>query len=93
MQSFSRFHSTHFQDVEKRIYFAQQIRASLQQHQGEERANPTEQQLNENQESDPWLQLPNESVEQWQNRHGLVHLTPESVKMFDETRKKREQRE
>lgn len=37
-------------------------------------------------------QLPAESVEQWQARHGFFHLTPDAVAIFDRARQFREQR-
>lgn len=85
MQSFADFHSTHFNDPDKRKHFADQIQQSL--------AQQPQTQAQQEEPLDDWVQWPGESVEQWQIRHGLYHLTPDSVKMFDESRKKREERE
>jgi len=86
----SAFYSSHFLDPERRKYFAEQMQATAsnkpQQHFSDAKIAAEE-------ELGFGVRLQGETDEEWQIRHGFYYLTPDAIRIFDSTRKFREERE
>lgn len=82
MERFASFHASHFADPAKRAWCASHL-APAASAPGATREE----------KEDAWTALlPGETEAAWQARHGLKHLTPGAARMFDQSRRFREQR-
>ncbi|WFD19849.1 hypothetical protein MCAP1_002089 [Malassezia caprae] len=80
------FHASHFEDADRRAWFAAHLAH------GYVPAIPPAPQGRLEQE-DAWTQLaPGEHEADWQQRHGVQYLTPGSARIFDASRRFREER-
>lgn len=82
------FHTSHFLDPARRAWFTEKIA----QHDVLDMTVPTNNISRQDQE-DAWTYLaPGEDEASWQARHGVQYLTPGAARMFDTSRRFREQR-
>lgn len=82
------FYATHFADASRRAWFAEQLGVAPS-NEGTGRAPPPSVEELE----DRWTRLaPGESESDWQARHGVQYLTSGAARIFDTSRRFREQR-
>lgn len=82
------FHASHFLDPARRAWFTEKIA----QHDALDMTVPTNN-ISRQEQEDAWTYLaPGEDEASWQARHGVQYLTPGAVRMFDTSRRFREQR-